>query len=719
MKSKGDSEIFSGNEENVCEEYSFFPAEDYKTLELKNEAKEDFDVKEISLGEEPPKKEEKEGLSKFDKLKDKIVSHTSTVVTTAAVAVVSATVLGFVPEVIKEKNPFGTLITDSLVDKTSFHQISIEGEMEIGDEVSRYCALVEEYGKDERKEEYYTDLVFTDTHFSFDVEAIYGLESYRYTLLSYSEEEKENVIYSSSLIPFNLDQGYQGNYQKLKPTETKITFTETDTYEVEINTGYQSPYPDVFQYEVSAVTREGEVLDSYKGTDPLVKLHVPYGQDLFLAYKNISYFAYEEIISEQYMASDYSVVSFPRLSFDNTFGFDGQNFTLPYFFDTIYEFSSFCLYLTLDNGAGKKKKTIQNLEKAGTIVLDEYEGEIGNLVLSGELEFQNKSLDSYTHKVPIIENTYNLQYHLNVTSLRADLTEAGTDYIPLSFEFDYLLPNDYSIAIYNQDRTIDEKFALTDSYFLKKVQSADGDTLSLAILSPDGNEWKKVSDYTILGASEIRSAYVEPTISDYVNPNDFVVTYNDDDTVNVYRKVGFSSSNPNIYLDTMLYEGITEDTTTGEMKYINAKHNKTTGTYSIMEDLPALDYRPIYFINYEKDGITYQMSKEVPSGSLRLKENEPVRYEASYDETSDSTKIIVYNDSNYFIKNELLIDGIYYYFNEYVEHAGSYMSLVPGNVLGKQMTLSMTLYDGNYASYSTECEMKGNRYKTYNFNINA
>lgn len=332
MKGKGDSEIFSGNEENVCEEYSLFPAEDYKTLELKNEAKEDFDVKEISLGEEPPKKEEKEGLSKFDKLKDKIVSHTSTVVTTAAVAVVSATVLGFVPEVIKEKNPFGTLIADSLVDKTSFHQISIEGEMEIGDEASRYCALVEEYGKDERKEEYYTDLVFTDTHFSFDVETIYGLESYRYTLLSYSEEEKENVIYSSSLIPFNLDQSYQGNYQKLKPTETKITFTETDTYEVEINTGYHSPYSDVFQYEVSAVTREGEVLDSYKGTDPLVKLHVPYGQDLFLAYKNISYFAYEEIISEQYMASDYSVVSFPRLSFDNTFGFDGQNFTLPYFF---------------------------------------------------------------------------------------------------------------------------------------------------------------------------------------------------------------------------------------------------------------------------------------------------------------------------------------------------------------------------------------------------
>lgn len=78
------------------------------------------------------------------------------------------------------------------------------------------------------------------------------------------------------------------------------------------------------------------------------------------------------------------------------------------------------------------------------------------------------------------------------------------------------------------------------------------------------------------------------------------------------------------------------------------------------------------------------MSKEVPSGSLRLKENEPVRYEASYDETSDSTKIIVYNDSNYFIKNELLIDGIYYYFNEYVERAGSYMSLVPGNVLGNR-----------------------------------
>lgn len=718
MKSEGDSEIFSGNEENVCEEYSFFPAEDYKTQELKNEAKENFEVKELSLGEEP-KKEEKEILSKFDKLKDKIISHSSTVVTTTAVAVVSATVLGFVPGVNKEKNPFGTVITDSLIDKSSFHQISIEGEMEIGEDVTRYYALVEEYGKEEKKEEQYAEMMFNNTHFSFNVDAIYGLESYRYTLFSSSNEEEENILYSSALIPFRFNQSYQGNYKKLKPTETKITFTETDTYEVEIDTGYQSPYPDIFQYEVSAVSKEGQVLDTYKGTDSLVKLHVPYGEALFLTYKDISYFANEESVSEQYMASGYSVVSLPHLYFDNEFGFNGQYFTLSYHFDTVYEFPSFSLNLTLDNGTEAKKKTIQSLEKAGTIVLDEYEGEIGNLVLSGELEFQDNSLDKYTHKVPIIENTYNLQYHLNTTSLRADLTKAGTDYIPLSFEFDYLLPNDYSIAIYNQDRTIDEKFAPKDSFHLKKVTSGDGDILTLAILSPDGNEWKKISDYTIHSLSEIQSTYVEPTVSNYTNPNDFVITYNDDDTVNIYRKVGFSSTDPNVYLDTMLYEETYEDAITGEIKYSNAVHSKTTGVYSIMEDLPALDYCPLYLISYEKDGVIYQMSEQMPSGSLKLNENNPVRYEVSYDETENSTKIILYNDSYYSIKNEILIDGFYYYFHEYTDRADSYMTLIPGNVLGKQMTLSMTLYDKNYESYLTDCEMKGNRYKTYNFNIHA
>ena len=34
-------------------------------------------------------------------------------------------------------------------------------------------------------------------------------------------------------------------------------------------------------------------------------------------YKDISYFAGEEIVSEQYMASGYSVVTIPNLNFDS------------------------------------------------------------------------------------------------------------------------------------------------------------------------------------------------------------------------------------------------------------------------------------------------------------------------------------------------------------------------------------------------------------------
>lgn len=718
MRGERENEIYSSNEDNKYEEYSLFPAEDYKVKEILKEDKENFKVDEFSLGE-APKKEEKERISNFDKLKDNIISHTPVVATTTLIGVVGASVLGFVPgvsEEINSKNPFGTVITDSLVDNSSFHEISIEGDMEVSKDVLRYYALIEEYDEEDKKEDYYAELNFENNHFSFSTGAFYGIKSYSYKIFAFNGSEEENAIYSSSIIPFSFDQSYQGNYKKLKPTEAKITFSDSDSYKVEIDTEFQSPYPDIFQYEVSAVTRSGEILDKYVGADSLVTLNAPYGEDLYFLYKDVSYFANDEIISNQYMTSDYSVVSIPNFYFDDEFGFDGTNFTLSYHFDTVYETNNFKLNLHLDNGDVIKEKTLEKINNEGTIVLNDYNEEIGDLSVSGELEFKDDKLDNYVHKVPIINNNYDMRYRLEVTSLRANLIDV-TDLIPLKFEFDYLLPNDYLIAIYNEDRSIDEKIALKDSYFLKKITSLDGGTLSVSILKPDGTELRKVGDYLIHSLTEIKSTYIEPTITNYVNPGDSVVTYNEDNTVNIYRKVGFSSGDPNIYLDTMLYETMYENPSTGEIQYINAVHSKTTGTYSIMGNLTAFDYCFIYFTDYEKDGVIYEMNKEEPSGTLNLSNRAPVRLEVGYDEASDSTKIIVYNDSYFNIINSIIIDRNYYYFTDYTKKANSYIALIPGNVKNKIIELSMTLYDDNYDSYSIDCNLKGDRYKTYSFNI--
>ena len=318
MKGKIDCELYSPSEENKFEEFSFFPAEDYKIHELKNDSKENFKVDELFQGEEPTKQVEKK-ITNFDKFKDKIISHSSTIVSTTAVAIASASIIGIIPDIIGDnnKNPFGTVLTNSLIDNSSFYQISIEGDMEINSDIARYYALVKEFGKDEKQEEFYAELSFTGIHFVFNADVFYGIDSYSYTIIALNEKEEENVVYSSSLTPFTFDQSYQGTYQKLKPTETKITFTDNDFYQVEIDTGYQSLYPDIFQYEVSAITKGGNILDKYVGTDSIVTLEVPYGENLYLMYKDISYFAGEEIVSEQYMASGYSVVTIPNLNFDS------------------------------------------------------------------------------------------------------------------------------------------------------------------------------------------------------------------------------------------------------------------------------------------------------------------------------------------------------------------------------------------------------------------
>ena len=96
MKDETGNEIYSSNEDNACEEYSFFPAEDYKAKELSKEAKEHFEVDEFSLGKEPDRKE-KEKISNYDRLKDHFISHAPTIAATTAIGVISAAALGFVP----------------------------------------------------------------------------------------------------------------------------------------------------------------------------------------------------------------------------------------------------------------------------------------------------------------------------------------------------------------------------------------------------------------------------------------------------------------------------------------------------------------------------------------------------------------------------------------------------------------------------------------------
>ena len=59
MKDETGNEIYSSNEDNACEEYSFFPAEDYKAKELSKEAKEHFEVDEFSLGKNPIEKKKR------------------------------------------------------------------------------------------------------------------------------------------------------------------------------------------------------------------------------------------------------------------------------------------------------------------------------------------------------------------------------------------------------------------------------------------------------------------------------------------------------------------------------------------------------------------------------------------------------------------------------------------------------------------------------------
>ena len=114
-------------------------------------------------------------------------------------------------------------------------------------------------------------------------------------------------------------------------------------------------------------------------------------------------------------------------------------------------------------------------------MLDEFDGEIGELLVKGTFNFKDEVIDRYPHSINILSKTFNLSYKFDVTNVMVESYETK-DQLPIMFNFDFLLPSNYQINIKDDMDSINETMELTNEYYLTKVNSGDGANLSVSIL---------------------------------------------------------------------------------------------------------------------------------------------------------------------------------------------------------------------------------------------
>ena len=661
----------------------------------------------------------KEQLKEIEKLTNNIqnigeaITTHSSVILTSAVAVVSVSLVGVIPT-INIFNNEAKILANSIINKPLVNQIVAEGKIINVDFNYRYFVLIDQYIKDELIEmDGICDLEISDNHFSFNTFAYYGITSYQYDIFYMKSEEENILLYSSNKLDFSLDQSYSATYEKVSPKDAKYSFNDDGSITAHIDTNFTSEFDYAYLYGINVLDKEGKVICDYIGNDKSIDLIIPSTGQIYFQYMDIGDFADDYHVYNNYMATDYSVIEMPLVTLSDDFDFDGERFILFLNAETIYDVSSLSVDLELTNQNQTVTKHIDNAIEKIRLVLDEFDGEIGELLVKGTFNFKDEMIDRYPHSIKITPKIFNLSYKFDVTNVMVESYESK-DQLPVTFNFDYLLPTTYKINIKDDTDLVNETIELTNEYYLNKVNSGDGANLTVSVIDDVGVAWKEPQSYHILNADEINNLNNEPLNYVHVNPGDSTVTYNDDGTINIYRNIDFVTDSNNIYYDAFIYSEENVDSETGQKTYQNDYHNITNYKYSILEDIPEDNYYFYYYNVLINDGIYYYTGMAMPSGGIDTNIANNFVCSANYDSETNQTSITITNTNFIPVSNECMIDNFTY---ELLTLDSTLSLVIEGNVIGKEITIFANKYLNNFDDFQADIPIKGNKYKAYNLTI--
>lgn len=589
-----------------------------------------------------------------------------------------------------------------------------------------YYAYVTQYGKEgtaliERQE---VGLISDPENMTYSIngEAYFGVNKFKYVIYTYDESENEIVVYDSGEKQFTVNQGFGATYTKVEPSDATIEYTSSGVT-ITANTGFASEYGN-YEYKLVVTNSSGKVFGQYQGTGKAVFEITDFADldEINFTYYDIGQFADGEV---EFASHPTEGVAFcmPAITLDSEYGFDGQNFTLSYFCDMIYDYTSASMDIEVTTADGTPyTKHVDSVSEKGIITLDNIQGQPGNVTVKATLNFNDYQSDGAVHSLELAQAEYAMNYSFEVSKVVADVSGFSTEAMAVTLNFNSLLPNGYKIKITDEANSIDLTSDLTNEYSISDLAMDTEYNLTVQVTDADGNAWGAPKTVNI-SKTAAEAEYTSPTMSS-PNPGDAVVTYNDDGTINIYRQMipdaygrDTVSDDERVYYNAYIYAG-----------YYDAEYNFTQtqafdvigrGKYAAIENIPKDNYIFTYYKMFDYNGVSYVMYGEMPSGSV----------ETVYDcgtavaTVANGQTTININISQYGkLANKILVNGTEYTYTTYTDEKETNPTLViEGEIDVTEVTIFFTSQGGNYDTYSAsgEITMKGSKYGEYTVTVSA
>ncbi|MCI6155815.1 MAG: hypothetical protein MR674_03895, partial [Erysipelotrichaceae bacterium] len=553
-----------------------------------------------------------------------------------------------------------------------------------------------------------TSLLVNGNSYRISVANVYGTISYTYVIYIMDSNRQEVSLYKSPIITYSGSQDYQASYTKVEPKDASITYF-SDHVEIEVNPSFTSDY-DNFEYRLEVLNSSYQVCGYYQGTENAIITinNVEVLDKINFIYYDIGHFPNKDVIYKSYFYSSGKEFCLPTIQMGEALGFDGTNFTLDYSISIADTYVIESIDLVVNDGTTDYTKNILSPAKSGTIALDHVEGALGEVGITLQLKFKDNQNDNNSHSLSSQATSYTMNYEFEVTKTIADSFSASTT-LPIDLYFNYRLPTSYSISIKDEANAVDITTGLAESYYLNTITPSSDINLVVQPLDESSNPVLQATTIHI-SSEEAKSIFESTPHSLYaVNPGDALITYNDDGTINMYRKTNFSCGDTRISMNAFIYETSStgED---GKTIYQNGHDSIESNGYSIIEDIPSNMYIFNYYIYLDYENVRYISFMEYPSGTAGPSESIG-SYEVS---TASGENTIKVNISSYgYLENRIVVNGVEYQFTTYTSMEDSTASLTLPEQEITSIKVYFTEYGSSYETVASEIPIKGNKFKEY------
>ena len=590
--------------------------------------------------------------------------------------------------------------------ESSSTDIKINGKFDYIDDSSKYKVIVTQYDKDLNtlSENEVTDINL-DTEsksYSYNFKTNYGLKSFKYTIYSLDENDDLVSEYTSDLKNYDEDQSYLANYKIVDGSDAEITF-ENDRAKIKINPSFSSS-KDNFYYVMELICDE-EVLDTYKGKD-IAEFDIPVNKlndSMHFVYYECGEFNNEEIRYQNNSTSEYTF-GYPDFNLDSDFIYEDQRFGIIYSCNMPFSYDTAKLKFYIDDGTDIKTVEVEEIETSDARVLfNEFNGELGDVTITAELTFKDNQTNSKEHTINICSKKYSMKYLVDVENVVVDPTNSDASTLPTTVYLNIeRIPENYKVKAYSGSTLVSSSEMMVDRLEISNIPYDSKTDLKIDIVDGEDNIYKSYN-YSIYYPS-VKESYTSPTSYDYVSPDDSVITYNDDGTINLYRKVNFKSDKEDVCYNASLYTYSTD----GNRSLIYNCFG--TGDYAKLENIIDQNYYFEYYDCIKVNDVIYQMNLDqdfIETSTPFVSKTIEASAKASI--SSSSTYINISITDGYIVGKEITIDGTVYTLDTIDDSLQSATIRIENLTDLNEVKINVSGYYKNYDSFQNDIVMKGNK----------